>query len=72
MEHAVSFTFRMGQELTQISNTENRELAPQEHNKQGAIREERKKDFVALHNFGSRKMKQSIIILCQFVKILAM
>ena len=69
MGHAVLFIFRMGQELTQISNTENRELAPQE---QGAIREERKKDFVGLHNFGSRKMKQSIIILCQFVKILAM
>ena len=50
MEHAVSFTFRMGQELTQISNTENRELA---------IREERKKDFVGQ---SERKEKKTLLV----------
>ena len=62
MGHAVLFIFRMGQELTQISNTENRGVAPQGTGaqEQGAIREGRKKDFVSLHSMTSaqRKSKQ--------------
>ena len=59
MGHAVLFIFRMGQELTQISNTESRELAPQEHRSKEQSEKKEKKDFVGLHDFGSRKTKQS-------------
>ena len=59
MGHAVLFTFRMGQEVTQISNTENRGLAPQGSQNKKQSKKQRKKDFVGLHDFGSRKTKQS-------------
>ena len=59
MGRAVAFTFRMGQELTQISKTENRELAPQEHRSKEArsIQREKKKRLCEspCHDFGSKK-----------------
>ena len=43
MGRTVAFNFRMGQELTQISKTENRELTPQEHrSKEHSERKEKK------------------------------
>ena len=61
MGRAVVFTFRMGQELTQISNTENRELAPQEHRSTGARSNQRRKKKrlceSPFHDFGSKKIE---------------
>ena len=59
MRQAVSFISRMGHELTQISDKEKKRTGTRGAQEQGAIREERKKDFVGLHDFGSRKLKQS-------------
>ena len=61
MGHTVSFNFRMGQELTQISKTENRELEPQEHRSTGArsIQRGKKKRLCEspFHDFGSKKIE---------------
>ncbi len=58
MGHAVVFNFRMGQELTQISNTENRELAPQEHrSKEQSEKKEKKTLLVSMTSAQEKRSK---------------
>ena len=71
MGHTVLFTFRMGQELTQISNTENRELAPQEHrSKEQSEKKEKKTLLVSMTSAQEKRNKAEgklhyIISLCK-------
>ena len=71
MGHAVLFIFRMGQELTQISNTENRGLAPQEHrSKEQSEKKEKKTLLVSMTSAQEKRNKAEgklhyIIFLCK-------
>ena len=58
MGHAVLFIFRMGQELTQISNTENRGLAPPEHrSKEQSEKKEKKTLLVSMTSAQEKRSK---------------